>query len=302
MKEIKFNYLTELCSRYQQDKFYIEEIPASILSKANKRFEIGENEEIIAFLDCTILGSGKVGVYFTDKGLRWRSLGNGLGNIEWTEFRKVNRITIQNKVEVHFDEVKAFLIGGGSNYPSLLFIDLLTNIRDFLKEYSYELLLKHQNVSCSVTYHELNSISALFEKYEEAFEPNNGLLVDEHISLDLKKKIIRYFNLQANKKIVAFLCTFPLKKTDGIIVCENGIHFRETFVSLYYPWYVFRTLPLYVLEDELIIGKDNIFHLTHAKMESTEIVLFLKKLQEYANSVYESVPSIVDFYAAKPQS
>ncbi|WP_393959989.1 hypothetical protein [Priestia megaterium] len=301
MNDIKFNYLTELCLRYQQDKFYIEEIPSSILSKANKRFKIPNNEEVIAFLDCTILGSGKMGVYFTDKGLRWRSLGNGLGNIEWTEFSEINQITVQNEVEIYFDQRKVFLIGG-TTYPIPLFIELLTSIRDFLKEYSHELLLKQQNVSSSVTYNDLRNISTLFEKYEEAFEPNNGLLVDKHISSDLKNKVIKYFNLQANKEIISFLCTFPVKKTDGIIICENGIYFRETFISLYYPWYVFRTLPLYLSSDELIIGKDNIFHLTHAKMEGTEILLFLKKLQEYANSVYQSAPSVVDLYSVNTKS
>jgi len=57
-------------------------------------------------------------------------------------------------------------------------------------------------------------------------------------------------------------------------------------------------LPLYLSEEELIIGKDNIFHLTHAKMEGTEILLFLKKLQEYASSAYENVPDVVDLYSA----
>ncbi|MDC0706604.1 hypothetical protein [Priestia sp. AB] len=298
MHNVKFNYLTDLCSRYQQDKFFIEEIPLSVLSKLNKRFNISNEEEVIAFPDCTIFGSGKVGVCFTDKSLRWKNLSGELGNIEWTEFGKANQITVQNNIEVHLDNRKACLIGGGNTYPVSLFIELLTSIRDFLNEYSYALLVKPHNVSSSVTYNDLMNISTLFEKYEEAFEPNNGLLVDQHIPSDLKKKIIKYFNLQANKKIVAFLCTWPLKKTDGIIIGENGIYFRETFVSLYYPWYVFRTLPLYLSEDELIIGKDNIFHLTHAKMEGTEILLFLKKLQEYANSAYENVPDVVDLYSA----
>ncbi|MEO2222792.1 hypothetical protein ABGV39_00730 [Priestia megaterium] len=252
---------------------------------------------MVAFLDCTMFGSGKVGVYFTDKGIRWKNLSGESGNIEWNEFGKVDQITVQNKVEVHFDDRKAFLIGGGNTYPISLFIELLISIRDFLNEYSYELLVKPHNVSSSVTYNGLMNISTLFEKYEEAFEPNNGLLVNQHIPSDLKKKIIKYFNLQANKEIVAFLCTFPLKKTDGIIIGKNGVYFRETFVSLYYPWYVFRTLPLYLSADELIIGKDNIFHLTHAKMEGTEILLFLKKLQEYVNSAYENVPDVVDLHS-----
>ncbi|MGK3722640.1 hypothetical protein ACSLFS_26605 [Priestia megaterium] len=297
MHDIKFNYLTELCLRYQQDGFYVEEIPLSILSKVDKRFEIPQDEKIIAFLDCTILGSGKAGVCFTDKGLRWRSVGNGVGSIGWTEFSKVNQFKVQNKVEIHFDQRKVFWLGGGSNYPIPLFIELLTTLRDLLKQYSYELLLKKHSISSSVTYNELKNISTLFEKYEEAFEPNNGLLVDKHISTELKKKVIKYFDFQANKDIAAFLCMFSLKKTDGIVICNNGIYFKQTFISLYYPWYVFRNLPLYLLEDELVIGKDNVFHLTHSKMKCSEILLFLKKLQKHANSVYQGVPSIVDLYS-----
>jgi hypothetical protein len=135
MHDIKFNYLTDLCSRYQQDKFFIEEIPPSILSKANKRFNISSDEKVVAFLDCTMFGSGKVGVYFTDKGIRWKNLSGESGNIEWNEFGKVDQITVQNKVEVHFDDRKAFLIGGGNTYPISLFIELLISIRDFLNEY-----------------------------------------------------------------------------------------------------------------------------------------------------------------------
>ncbi|NGY85134.1 hypothetical protein F6Y05_01140 [Bacillus megaterium] len=152
MHDIKFNYLTELCLRYQQDGFYVEEIPLSILSKVDKRFEIPQDEKIIAFLDCTILGSGKAGVCFTDKGLRWRSVGNGVGSIGWTEFSKVNQFKVQNKVEIHFDQRKVFWLGGGSNYPIPLFIALLTTLSDFFKQYSYALLLQKHSLSSSVTY------------------------------------------------------------------------------------------------------------------------------------------------------
>ncbi|PGK21140.1 hypothetical protein CN902_27465 [Priestia megaterium] len=302
MQDVKFNYLTELCLRYQQHDFYVEEIPLSILSKVDKRFEIPQNEKVIAVLDCTILGSGKSGVCFTDKGLRWRSVGNEVGSIEWMEFSEVNQFKVQNEVEIYFDQKKVFMLGGGSNYPIPLFIELLKTLRDVLKRFSYELLLKQHSISSSVTYNELKNISTLFEKYEEAFEPNNGLLVDKHISTELKKKVIKYFDFHVNKSIVAFLRTFSLKKTDGIVICENGIYLKEAFISLYYPWYVFRNLPLYLLEDELVIGKENVFHLTHSKMKGSEILLFLKKLQKHANSVYQGVPSVIDLYLINSKS
>lgn len=96
--------------------------------------------------------------------------------------------------------------------------------------------------------------------------------------------------------------TTSKKKTDGIVICENGIYLKETFISLYYPWYVFRNLPLYLLEDGLVIGKENVFHLTHSKMKGSEILLFLKKLQKHANSVYRDIPSVIDFYPINSES
>ncbi|MEH7532097.1 hypothetical protein V7141_27465, partial [Priestia megaterium] len=66
--------------------------------------------------------------------------------------------------------------------------------------------------------------------------------------------------------------------------------------------YVFRNLPLYLLEDELVIGKDNVFHLTHSKMKGSEVLLFLKKLQKHANSVYQGVPSVIDLYPINSKS
>ncbi|MGG0418602.1 hypothetical protein ABEY52_21500 [Priestia aryabhattai] len=162
--------------------------------------------------------------------------------------------------------------------------------------------MKQHVISSKVTYNALENISTLSEKYEEAFEPNNGLLVDKYISSELKKKVIKHFDFQVNKDIAAFLCTLSLKKADGIVIYENEIYFKETFISLYYSWYVFLNLPLSLLEDELVIGKDNVLHLTHSKIKRSEILLFLKKLQKHVYSVYQGVPSVVDLYLINTKS
>ncbi|NGY88679.1 hypothetical protein F6Y05_37460 [Bacillus megaterium] len=275
-----YNHLSELCYKYQQDKLYGEEVPHSTLLKLQKKFNLLAGENVIAYLDTTILGSGKNGICFTDYGIRYRSLGGKQGNTSWEDFINVDNISVDNNVEFYFNHEKVFLLGGGSNYPATLFIELLVNIRDYLREHSIESLLKEHSLPSYTATNEIKNICTLFENYDKSFEINNGLVVGEHISKKTYEKQIEHFNLRPNNHIIAFLSTFSLKKMDGIIISGEGIYFKETFVSLYYPWYVFRNLPLHLSLDELIIGKNNIFHLTHCNMDNSEVLLFLRNLQQ----------------------
>ncbi|MEH6966228.1 hypothetical protein V7195_25110 [Priestia megaterium] len=282
-----YNHLSELCYKYQQDKLYGEEIPESILLKSQKRFNLLTEEKFIAYLDTTILGSGKNGIYFTDHGIKYRSLGGKPGSLSWEDFANVNDISIYNNVEVNFDHEKVFLLGGGSNYPDTLFIELLVSIRDYLREHSIESLLKEHSLPSYTTTNEIKNVCTLFENYDKAFEINNGLVVAEHISEKTNEKLIEHFNLRPDNHIIAFLSTFSLKKMDGIIISGEGIYFKETFVSLYYPWYVFQNLPLHLSLDELIIGKNNVFHLTHCNMDNSEVLLFLRNLQQCVHLMHK---------------
>jgi len=77
------------------------------------------------------------------------------------------------------------------------------------------------------------------------------------------------------------------RSATGILVCKSGIYFRENFVSLYFPWYIFRNTPITLISYELEIGKGNRFHIRDCGMPSKEILLFLKKLQQKINMVYD---------------
>lgn len=286
-----YTYLSELCFKYQQDKFYVEKIPETILSKSQKRFNISSSEKVVAYLDTTILGVGKSGIYFTNYGIRWRNLGGKPENLKWEDLVKVNSITIQKNVEVHFDHKKMFLLGGGTNYPTTLFIELLVSIREYINDYSLDFLLEEHLLPFYTETNEIKNTCALFEKYEEAFEINNGLVVKEHISKNTDEKLREHYHLSAQENIIAFLSTLPFKKQNGIVVMEDGIYFKEPFVYLYYPWYAFRDLTIMLAEDELIIGKNNVFHLTHCNMDNSEVMLFLRNLQQVINILHNDYVS-----------
>lgn len=286
---IDINRLTDICLEYQQSRFYVTRIPKDFLSIARKRFSIPTDDQIIAFLSCNLFGSGKYGVYFTSSGLYWKNWLLGKGNMQWDQLNEVRQIEIDKDVFLSFDAQKSFNING-SDYPPLLFKELLMALTNSFQN------SKQNDIHPAIKINEIKSICSLFETHNELLEPDNGLFVETHISDKKLKAIEARFIIPIEEQIIAFLDTSVLgnmgKGSDGVLICQSGIYFRETFVHLYYPWHIFRNIPITLASDDFKIGKRNIFHLQHARMPSEEILLFIKNIKQYVNSLYEEHPEL----------
>ncbi|HDR8221445.1 hypothetical protein, partial [Bacillus cereus] len=286
---IDINRLTDICLEYQQSRFYVTRIPKDFLSIARKRFSIPTDDQIIAFLSCNLFGSGKYGVYFTSSGLYWKNWLLGKGNMQWDQLNEVRQIEIDKDGFLSFDAQKSFNING-SDYPPLLFKELLMALTNSFQN------SKQNDIHPAIKINEIKSICSLFETHNELLEPDNGLFVETHISDKKLKEIEARFIIPIEEQIIAFLDTSVLgnigKGSDGVLICQSGIYFRETFVHLYYPWHIFRNIPITLASDEFKIGKRNIFHLQHARMPSEEILLFIKNIKKYVNSLYEEHPEL----------
>ena len=284
MLNIDINRLTDICLEYQQSRFYVSRIPEDFLAIAKKRFSIPKDDRIIAFLSCNLFGSGKYGVYFTSLGLYWKNWLLGKGNMKWDKLNEVQQIEIDKDGFLSFDAQKSFNING-SDYPPLLFKELLLTLRSSFHN------SKQNDIHPVIKINEIKSICTLFETYDELLETDNGLFVDTHISDKKLKGILERYIISKEEEIIAFLDTSVLgnlsKGSDGVLICQSGIYFRETFVRLYFPWHVFKNTPINLISNELEIGKGNIFHLQHARMSSQEILLFIKNLKKYVNTLYE---------------
>jgi hypothetical protein len=236
-----------------------------------------------------LFGSGKYGVYFTNSGLYWKNWLLGKGNIKWDQLNKVQKIEIDKDSFLSFDAQKSFNING-SDYPPLLFKELLITLTNSFQN------SKQNDIHPVIKVDEIKSTCSLFETYNELLEPDNGLFVDTHISHKKLKEIGARYIVSKEEEIIAFLDTSVLgnlsKGSDGVLICQSGIYFRETFVHLYFPWHVFRNIPITLTSNELEIGKGNIFHLQHARMPSQEILLFIKNLKQYVNTLYEENPQL----------
>lgn len=207
----------------------------------------------------------------------------------WDQLNEVQQIEIDKDGFLSFDAQKSFNISG-SDYPPLLFKELLmTLISSFHNS-------KKNDIHPVIKINEIKSICSLFETHDELLEPDNGLFVDTHISHKKLKEIGAKYIIPKEEKIIAFLDTSVLgnlgKGSDGVLICEPGIYFRETFVHLYFPWHAFRNVPITLTSNELEIGKGNIFHLQHARMPSQDILLFIKNLKQYVNTLYEENPQL----------
>lgn len=279
---IDINRLTDICLEYQQSRFYVTRIPKDFLSIARKRFSIPTDDQIIAFLSCNLFGSGKYGVYFTSSGLYWKNWLLGKGNMQWDQLNEVRQIEIDKDGFLSFDAQKSFNING-SDYPPLLFKELLMALKNSFQN------SKQNDIHPAIKINEIKSICSLFETHNELLEPDNGLFVETHISDKKLKAIEARFIIPIEEQIIAFLDTSVLgnigKGSDGVLICQSGIYFRETFVHLYYPWHIFRNIPITLASDEFKIGKRNIFHLQHARMPSEEILLFIKNIKQYVLSL-----------------
>ncbi|MFD6510784.1 hypothetical protein [Bacillus sp. NPDC060175] len=289
MLNIDINRLTDICLEYQQSRFYVTRIPKDFLSVAKKRFSIPIDDRIFAFLSCNLFGSGKYGVYFTSSGLYWKNWLLGKGNMTWDQLNEVQQIEIDKDGFLSFDAQKSFNING-SDYPPLLFKDLLITLTNSFQN------SRQNDIHPVIKINEVKSICSLFETHDELLEPDNGLFVDTHISHKKLKEIGAKYIIPKEEKIIAFLDTSVLgnlgKGSDGVLICESGIYFRETFVHLYFPWHVFRNVPITLTSNELEIGKGNIFHLQHARMPSQEILLLFKNLKQHVNTLYEENPQL----------
>ncbi|EEM71279.1 hypothetical protein bthur0009_27760 [Bacillus thuringiensis serovar andalousiensis BGSC 4AW1] len=286
---IDINRLTDICLEYQQSRFYVTRIPKDFLSIARKRFSIPTDDQIIAFLSCNLFGSGKYGVYFTSSGLYWKNWLLGKGNMQWDQLNEVRQIEIDKDGFLSFDAQKSFNINR-SDYPPLLFKELLMALTNSFQN------SKQNDIHPAIKINEIKSICSLFETHNELLEPDNGLFVETHISDKKLKAIEARFIIPIEEQIIAFLDTSVLgnmgKGSDGVLICQSGIYFRETFVHLYYPWHIFRNIPITLASDEFKIGKRNIFHLQYARMPSEEILLFIKNIKQYVNSLYEEHPEL----------
>lgn len=292
MNNDEVKYLTDICLTYQQSRFYVDRIPKKFLRIANKRFKIPNEDIIISFLSCNLFGNGRYGVYFTSSGIYWKNWLLGNGNMKWEELEKIKKIKINKNEYLFFDSKESFNING-SSYPPHLFEELIITIKNFITSQNQTKSYNKENTSQLIEIEKIDNICKLFDTTEDQTKPNNNLYRNDNILPKKTKKIIKRYYLPEDEKIIAFLdisvVSLFSKGTDGILICKSGIYFKESFVHIYFPWHIFHEIPIELHSNELKIGKENIFHLLHARMSQEDIILMLNNLKQYTKNISSKI-------------
>ncbi|TYR81760.1 hypothetical protein FZC66_07975 [Priestia megaterium] len=284
-------YLRDLCLTYQEARFYAMYIPRSYEKAAIKYFQLKKDEKIIAYLDCALFGfSGKRGVYFTTKGLHWKCWRKKKGYISWSDFSKIKSITVRQEGMVCFNGADTFYVNG-NDYPIQRLVCLLKKIQRFIHMHSHEYMCK-EYIYPSIPLQELTSICTSFQKRYPLLESAHAFPVTDQIAKEDEKEIRSRLQISKHERIIAHLNTYPLQKTEGITICEEGIYFSKSFMTLYYPWNLFRHVSLSVETDELKVAKKFSLPLNNALMSSGEVMSFLKQIKRYLHTTYENEPEI----------
>jgi hypothetical protein len=90
---LPYEDLFEVCAKYEADRYFVgEAIGQKRLTIAHDRFPIPTTEHVVALIDTSVLGTGKIGLALCEGGVYWK---NSLGSqtdktfLPWTEFASV---------------------------------------------------------------------------------------------------------------------------------------------------------------------------------------------------------------------
>lgn len=282
----KTTYLRDLCLMYQEASFYATSIPRSCEKAAVKYFQMKKQEKVIAYLDTSLIGFyGKRGFYLTTDGLYWKCWRKKKGSISWNEFQQLTSISLRGEQIICFNDKEIFHLNENA-YSAKKLVDLLQKIQQLLCHHSHEFMCREHTYP-SISLEELTSICASFQENNPLLKAEQVLATTDQLGTEMTKEIKNRLPVAKTNHIVAHLSTYPHQKTEGITICAEGIYFSKSFTTLYYPWNLFRYVPISVGAEELRVANKYSLSLNHAFMSSGEVMSFLKQIKRHIHKTYE---------------
>lgn len=111
---------------------------------------------------------------------------------------------------------------------------------------------------------------------------NVDIKTEDSISDKAKKALRTKNNLGEDDTLIAYVNTYMGIGTNGITITEKGIFFSKEFLSIYFPWHVFKQISfVYNNENkELLINDRIVMNLSCSIIDGQDILLFLQQLQK----------------------
>ncbi|MGG3927955.1 hypothetical protein ABET51_18490 [Metabacillus fastidiosus] len=275
--EMKWN-IYDIFAFYQKEDFYYKFIPQKITNLIINKFDIPAEETVIAFMNFRF----NSGICFTEKGMYWKIWGQGKGKYLWRNLDGILCIKVE-KTSLYLDTIKILDLSG-TLYPPDQFVLLLEDIKknsltngDF---YSSEIT----SLVKSIQIEDIVKVCTNFKGNDNCWVCkvlNINVKTEDAITEKMRRALITENNIQRDDTLIAYINTYMGIGTDGIVITEEGIFFSEKFLSLYYPWHLFKQIKFIFKEDtkELLINNSHMMNLSCSITKGEDILLFLQQLQ-----------------------
>lgn len=277
--------LTNVCQAYTGEKCHAGEIPEKVQKRIWQKFDIPEDEQLIAFFDHTIFGYGKDGFVVATKGLYWKELWIKTF-IPWSRVARLGDICIHNKT-LRLDEGLEFTMQG-CPLPANELINLLTQLRDTVVNIAESIggagAGEHRgDGNGGEDGHGSAETERLDQALQRVCEPyiGNNRYVGT-IPGKLLEKVRSNFQIAEGLTVLAYFdFTIFGKGREGVVITEEGMYSRYLSKTVFISW--LRLGPSYLLNIEknvLNLGSGETLSLTGSPLEPDQWVQMLKEINE----------------------
>jgi hypothetical protein len=271
--------LVDLLFLFQHSKLYVEKIPQRFTEKIRTNYQIPQNEQVLAFLDNTILRTGGSGIVFSSGGIYWSDAVTGKDKLTWDELKQIFHFTIDKNSTVHLDSNKQLNIGA-TEYPPERFIELLQTIKVYLHLPNSQILNPSKGL-----YLDPQTIKEISSKF--LAKSNTSFSVAPNLDNKKVKNFVKKSNIDFLDEVIGFIDTTIFNTgASGIAILKSGLYFNEKFLTIYLPWEILEVSNFSLVSSNIEINHaDNIFHLQNTKMSIEDLNKLLNLLQEESKKV-----------------
>lgn len=277
-----------ICNQYKHPSFYVAKFPEKINKNVRKAFRLPKDEQLIAFLDSSILSNGKSGVAFCTSGIFYKWI-NEKYVMSWEQFDQLDFTLKGNASSIMFENGFEMKLSG-SNFEAETFSALLEDIKGWLNEETKKKMLPLDRFT--ETYPKINisqhNLLAICSNYQNE---KKKCFVHPNIPIKMVKTLVKKYAVPAEDMIVLAIDTTIFGSSrQGIAICKSGIYWKNDFTvaswETHLSWEAFLQTDIQLNGKYYIeIGEGNMISLAGARMERYDVWRLLTSLQYELNEL-----------------
>jgi len=241
--------ISGICSRYGHKGLLAgAKISSRKLANATESMKIPAGERVIAFLDCTVFGSGKNGMAICDSGLYW--------NNDWTTSTSTNHLSWESFKHVNIRYADKFVLelGPGNNFNTSAaamkredILQLLQQIQEFVRQDAMPDRIQAPSVEMTSGTEPDRLVDGICDICSSHF--GRDCYVGSDIPGKTLANAVKSMNITEDERILAFIdgTVFGSGK-NGMAIGSRGIYWKNAShtptARNYLSWDMFRDVEI----------------------------------------------------------